>query len=131
MTYEPHYEGSPVIAGPVNGVSSASGTHSYVARAGHHLTPAVLSSGKNVFEELGRDFTLLAFDVPEATVNAFANTAHTLNIPLKIVRDSYRDERERYEARLIVVRPDQYVVWAGSDAVDAQKVLERAVGKST
>ena len=131
MIYEPNYEGSPVIAGPVNGVSSASGTHSYVARAGHHLTPAVLSSGRNVFEELGSDFTLLAFDAPDAAANAFTNAAQSLNIPLKIVRDSYRDERERYEARLIVVRPDQYVVWTGKEApVDARKLLERAVGKS-
>ena len=91
----------------------------------------MLSSGKNVFEELGSDFTLLAFDAPDVAVSTFKNAAQLLNLPLKIVRDSYRDERERYEARLVVVRPDQYVVWAGSEEpVDAGQILERAAGKS-
>ena len=54
MTYEPHYEGSPVVFGPPGGVSSAHGSHTFKARAGHHLPPQLLSSGRNVFEELGR-----------------------------------------------------------------------------
>ncbi len=37
--YEPNYEGSAVILGPPNGVSSAHGTHMFAARAGHHLAP--------------------------------------------------------------------------------------------
>ena len=59
MTYEPHYEGSPVMFGPPGGVSSAHGSHTFKARAGHHLPSQLLSSGRNVFEELGPDFTLL------------------------------------------------------------------------
>jgi hypothetical protein len=131
LTYEPNYEGSPVMMGPPNGVSSASGKHAYNARAGHHLTPAALSSGKNVFEQLGPDFTLLAFDAPDTAVKAFADAAQSLKIPLKVVQDDFRDERERYEARLVLVRPDQYVVWAGNDPPqDARKIMERAVGKN-
>ena len=33
-TYEPHYEGSPVVFGPPGGVSSAHGNHTFKARAG-------------------------------------------------------------------------------------------------
>ncbi len=62
LTYEPNYEGSPIMFGPAGGVSSAHGSHTFKARAGHHLPPQLLSSGRNVFEELGADFTLLAFD---------------------------------------------------------------------
>ena len=65
MTYEPHYEGSPVMFGPPGGVSSAHGSHTFKARAGHHLPSQLLSSGRNVFEELGPDFTLLAFDADD------------------------------------------------------------------
>jgi 2-polyprenyl-6-methoxyphenol hydroxylase-like FAD-dependent oxidoreductase len=131
LTYEPNYEGSPVIMGPPGGVSGASGKHAYTARAGHHLTPATLSSGRNVFEELGPDFTLLAFDAADATVKAFADAAASLKIPLKIIRDDFRGERERYESRLVLVRPDQYVVWAGNDPPqDARRIMERAVGKN-
>ena len=38
---------------------SAVGSHAFAARAGHHLAPQPLSSGRNVFEELGDGFTLL------------------------------------------------------------------------
>jgi 2-polyprenyl-6-methoxyphenol hydroxylase-like FAD-dependent oxidoreductase len=131
MTYEPNYEGSPVIAGPPNGVNSASGKHSYAARPGHHLTPAPLSSGRNVFEELGTEFTLLAFDAQTETVDDFIQAAQALNIPLKVVRDGYSAEREKYTARLILVRPDQYVVWAADEPPsDARKILAKAVGRS-
>ena len=46
MTYAPHYEGSSIVWGPAGSVCSASGTHSFTARAGHHLPPQVLSSGR-------------------------------------------------------------------------------------
>ena len=72
LTYEPNYEGSPIVFGPPGGVSSAHGSHTFTARAGHHLPPQLLSSGRNVFEELGPDFTLLAFDADDRTVLAFS-----------------------------------------------------------
>ena len=57
--------------GPPGGASSAHGSHTFTARAGHHLPPQLLSSGRNVFEELGPDFTLLAFDADDRTIAAF------------------------------------------------------------
>jgi hypothetical protein len=49
LSYEPHYEGSPVVLGPAGGTSSAHGTHMFMARAGHHLAPAALSPACDVF----------------------------------------------------------------------------------
>ncbi|HVA16001.1 MAG TPA: FAD-dependent monooxygenase [Stellaceae bacterium] len=128
-TYEPNYEGSSVVAGPANGKCTAHGTHSYAARAGHHLAPQPLSSGRNVFEELGAGFALLAFDARDADVQAFEAAARAGNIPLKVVRDSFAGGREAYGARLILVRPDQYVVWIGDQAPpDARVLLSKVVG---
>jgi 2-polyprenyl-6-methoxyphenol hydroxylase-like FAD-dependent oxidoreductase len=127
--YEPNYEGSPVVIGPPGGRTSAHGQHVFRARAGHHLVPQGLSSGRNVFEELGPGFALLAFDAEAADVAAFEQAARVLNVPLKVVRDSYAGGRTRYETRMILVRPDQFVAWIGDSAPnDVNAVMRRVAG---
>ena len=129
LIYEPHYEGSAVVMGPPNGACSAHGTHTHQARAGHHLTPQLLSSGRNVFEELGSGFTLLAFGDQDNAAGAFERAAQSCNVPLKIIRDTRAQGREAYEARLTLVRPDQYVVWTGDNApADVGRLIDRIVG---
>ncbi|QOZ45888.1 monooxygenase [Bradyrhizobium sp. CCBAU 53340] len=126
--FEPNYEGSPIVFGPTGGVSSAIGSHAYAARAGHHLAPQPLSSGKNVFEELGDGFTLI--DLADgAAAAAFRQAAAWLGTPLKVIEDTASGGREKYEAGQILVRPDQFVAYAGNNADDASKILMRAVGR--
>ncbi len=132
--FEPHYEGSPAVWQPTDEarVCSAKGSHRFEARAGHHLAPALLGSGANVFEALGGGFTLLAFGAQPAAVQAFRDAAVELHLPLTVVEDDADGEVARYEARLVVVRPDQFVAWAGqADGVDvawARQILKRATG---
>jgi 4-hydroxyisophthalate hydroxylase len=129
QVYEPSYEGSPVVIGPPGGRSTAHGRHVFKARVGHHLPPQVLSSGRNVFEELGRGFTLLAFGVDDAAIEPFEQAASALNVPFKTVRDTCADGRAKYEARMMLVRPDQFIVWTGEAApVNAASVVRKVVG---
>lgn len=112
-SYEPSYEGSPVVCGPPGGRSGVHGQHSFAARPGHHLAPQPLSSGRNVFEQLGTGFTLLAFNGDDRAVDAMRRAGQSLHVPVTVVRDRYDGERKRYEHPWILVRPDQYVAWAG------------------
>ncbi|MBO6716343.1 MAG: FAD-dependent oxidoreductase [Rhizobiaceae bacterium] len=126
--YEPNYEGSPVIAGCREGAApSAHGDHQMTARAGHHLAPQVLSDGVNVYERLGDGFTLLSLGSNGNAVEAFSAAAEERGLPLDIVEDGSTTAREAYGASLVLIRPDQYVGWAGEDA-DADEIVTHATG---
>jgi len=52
-----------------------------------------------------------------------------MRVALKVVRESREGCRERYEAELVLVRPDQFVAWASDGSgVDAAAILRKAVG---
>ncbi len=125
-SFEPNYEGSPIVHSTSKNLPSALGKHSFVAQAGHHLAPQILSSGRNVYEALGRNFTLIDLRNGE-TAAAFERAAQLLGVPLTIICDSPAAGRERYESEAILVRPDQFVAWAGSSGNPAD-ILKRAVG---
>ena len=128
--FEPNYEGSPIVCGIPGAICGALGSHAFPARAGHHLAPQPLSCGRNVFEELGNGFTLLCLDSDDSICRAFALAASELRAPLKIVHDSRRGDCERYEAACILVRPDHFVAWAGSDTpLNAAAILGKAIGE--
>jgi len=127
--FEPNYEGSPIVWGSPGARCSAVGSHAFAARAGHHLAPQPLSSGRNVFEELGDGFTLLALDGDDTVCRTFATAAEKIHLPLKLIRDHRTGGRERYDATYVLIRPDQFVAWAADGApADATEILRKAIG---
>ena len=70
-------------------------------------------------------------------VQAFATAAEALRMPLKIVRDTRADERNKYDAELVLIRPDQFVAWVsrgeqiGEGPFDATAILSRVIGGTT
>ncbi|BAM87551.1 monooxygenase, FAD-binding [Bradyrhizobium oligotrophicum S58] len=129
--FEPHYEGSPIVHGPDGALCSAVGRHAFPARAGHHLTPQVLSTGRNVYEELGSGFTLIELGAGDAGI-AFARAASDLGVPLKVISDTPAGGREKYQAKLVLIRPDQFIAWVSDglsdDRSEPARVLQRVVG---
>ena len=87
-----------------------------------------------MFDELGDGFTLFDFGAAEGAAGDIARVAEANGVPLKRVRDDAAPLREFYQARLILVRPDQFVAFASDgsasdgDARDAAAVIRRAVG---
>jgi 4-hydroxyisophthalate hydroxylase len=128
-SYEPHYEGSPIVWGPAGSACGVRGHHTFEARAGHHLAPRALSSGASVFERLADGFTLIALGGDQEPAAAFQAAAAGLGVPLHVIADTFDGQRAAYGRRLILVRPDQHVAWTGNDPpADAAAVLARAVG---
>ncbi|MBO0694428.1 MAG: hypothetical protein J2P58_16095, partial [Acidimicrobiaceae bacterium] len=128
-SYEPNYGGSPVVFGSEGASSGVAGSHTFAAQGGHHLAPAPLSSGRNVYEELGADFTLLSFDGDRAAVERFVSSANALGVPLTVVTDSREGDRAEFRAGLVLVRPDQFVAWAGDEEPpDLEALFRRVTG---
>jgi hypothetical protein len=127
--FEPNYRGSPIVMGPPGAETNAKGAHTFKAQPGHHLAPQMLSSNRNVFEELAPGFSLIALDAADSTVAAFAQAAEAMNLPLKIIRDTFADKRTAYEAKLMLVRPDHFVAWCANEAPAAVgAILRRVIG---
>ena len=123
--YEPHYEGSPVIVGTGEGRPSARGNHEMRARPGHHLAAQPEGTDVDLFERLtGGGFVLLR---TEGTGADLITAAERASVPLSVV-DVGADVRAAYGAHLVLVRPDQYVAWAGDQAEDADGILAAVVG---
>jgi hypothetical protein len=89
--------------------------------------PLELSNGANVFEKLSAGYTLLALDADATAVQSIHAAAAANHVPLEVVRDSFADLRRDYAAKLILVRPDQYVVWAGDSLPEEPEALLKQV----
>lgn len=127
--FEPNYEGSPVIADG-SGTPSAVGEHRFEARAGHHLAPMALSSGNRLHEKMGAGLTLVSIDGREKDVDAFRSVASVLGVPLEVIQDDSAGDRARFASRYILLRPDLFVAWAGSELpADVEGVFRRTVGR--
>jgi 2-polyprenyl-6-methoxyphenol hydroxylase-like FAD-dependent oxidoreductase len=126
--FEPNYEGSPIVMGSGRAQPSAVGSHRFAAQPGHHLAPMPLSTSRSLFEELGSGFTLIDLSDGSNT-ERFKAAASKLGIPLTCVSDTADGGRERYDAALVLVRPDHFVSWTGhAGAGDPTAVLEQAAG---
>ena len=127
--YVPHYEGSPIVWGPAGARCGTHGQHTFRARPGHHLPPVALSSGRNIFEDLGAGYTFAALTGDPGPAAAVQAAASELRIPLRVITDTPGGERAAYGCRFILIRPDQHIAWTGNEPPDdPAALLRRAAG---
>ena len=126
----PNYAGSPVVWGG-EGRSGAVGEHRHRARAGHHLSPVALADGESVFDRLSDGFTLISLGGNPAAVADFTAAAAAQGVPMTIIETPLCDSTARWQARLILIRPDHFVAFAGDTPIaPAAAILARATGRA-
>jgi 2-polyprenyl-6-methoxyphenol hydroxylase-like FAD-dependent oxidoreductase len=106
-------EGSPVIArGP---------------EAGALLTHAWLGPGRSLYDDLGEWFTLLVRR-PGAADGTIERAARARGVPLRVL-ELPAQGADRGGPALVLVRPDQYVAWAGDgEPGDGLALIDRVRG---
>jgi 2-polyprenyl-6-methoxyphenol hydroxylase-like FAD-dependent oxidoreductase len=125
------YDGSPII---VPDGSEAPPEHFMLYTPSAHpgcLAPHLwFKDGSSLYDHFGNGFTLLVTDAREdAGVTAFAAAMAQRKVPLKVLPSSDNRLRERYQARLALIRPDQHVAWRGDELPpDWARFIDRVTG---
>ena len=130
QVYEPSYEGSPVVIGPPGGKSRPRTASTCSRRAPGIIwcrrscrRAATCSRSWGAASRCWRSTSTMR------RCGRSSRRRAALKVPLKVVRDSYADGRTKYETRMILVRPDQFIVWIGDKApADAGRSCARSPG---
>ena len=90
---------------------------------------AWLAPGHSTLDLFGRGYVLLDFCAAPGASDAIARAASARAVPLRVNKIPDEHVAQRYERRLVVVRPDGHVAWRGDSApADAGALLDRLRG---
>jgi 2-polyprenyl-6-methoxyphenol hydroxylase-like FAD-dependent oxidoreductase len=129
ITFGGRYDGSPIIVGDGT-TPPPDRANEYVPTAcpGGRPPHAWLADGRSLFDTFHAEWTLLAFDDRPREAARFAEAAAAAGIDLRIVAHPDPELLARYEAPLVLVRPDQIVAWRGTDGEAAAQVVRQVLG---
>ena len=92
-----------------------------------------LSDGSAIFDQFGKDWTLLNFSDDDCGQKFIMSAAEDLSVPVRQVDLSNEElARKLYERNLVLIRPDQHVAWranAISDLGLAKEIVGTVSGK--
>ena len=91
-----------------------------------------LQDGSSLYDHFGAGYTLLVIQGDGAEAAAFAAAAAKRGVPLKVIAPGEERLAELYQARFVLIRPDQHVAWRGARLPDdPQFLLDRITGHPT
>src|SRR6516225_8750147 len=106
------YPDSPIVCGePDAEIPGTALDYRPSTVPGVRLPSVVLADGTPIYDRLGPWFTLISCGVPPSTELGAA--AARCNMPLSVLRLDQPELEQVYGRGLILVRPDQHVVWRG------------------
>jgi len=90
-----------------------------------------LKDGTSLYDHFGKGYTLLATNGPGNDVDAFAAHAAARGLPLTVLEPDDGRLLPRYEARFVLVRPDQHVAWRADRLPDDPgPLLDQIAGRA-
>jgi 2-polyprenyl-6-methoxyphenol hydroxylase-like FAD-dependent oxidoreductase len=124
------YENSPVICSEPN-VQADGDFVAYrpTTLPGCRLPSIFLGDGSALFDRLGRWFTVISFSGADPSELVSAAKKHRL--PLIHIMIDRPDLEPIYEAKMVLVRPDQHVCWRGNSLSNnhaADRVIQTILG---
>jgi hypothetical protein len=125
------YEGSPVIV--PDGTPEPPDEYSeytQTARPGHRAPHAWFTDGRSTLDLFGQGFVLLRFERPSDGEDRLEREAKESSIPLRVIDIRQPEIADRYERRLVLVRPDGQVAWRGDELpADVRALLSIVTGR--
>ena len=125
------YDASPIVIDDGTPPIPEGQAYSPTARPGARLPHLWLPDGASLYDRLGNGLSLLRLR-DDANMAPFIESAAAGHVPLTVVELRDQALEERYEAPLLLVRPDQHVAWRGPsvDRVTARTLIDRICGAS-
>jgi 2-polyprenyl-6-methoxyphenol hydroxylase-like FAD-dependent oxidoreductase len=129
VTFGGRYDGSAIVVAD-GSTPPPDATNSYQPSAcpGGRPPHAWLANGRSLYDTFHSEWTLLQLGPQPLDASAFLAAASRLGMDLKAVTHSADDLLALYEARWVLIRPDQVVAWRGHDDQQALQVLQQAMG---
>ena len=126
------YEGSPIVCSEPSVHPNADFIrYEPTTISGCRLPSTFLSDDSALFDRLGPWFTLVTFGTQDPS--PLLSAAHQHRLPLTHLALDEPDLEPIYQAKILLVRPDQHVCWRANSANDnraAQQVVKTALGLS-
>ena len=123
------YESSPVVSPEPDAPAVDPLIYEGSTWPGSRLPHVFLEDGSPLHDNLGLYFTLVVTGDRPADGEAFEAAAASLGIPLKVFSTRSETARRVLQHPLILVRPDQHIVWRGAEApADCRDVMALVSG---
>lgn len=122
------YAGSPIVASGHAEAAPPTLEYRPSAAPGNRL-PHFVVDGQSIYDQLGKEFTLLSAG-SSALAEQIAATAAAAGVPMTTVEVDPNLCQEHLGARVVLVRPDQHVAWRDEDVPqDPKSVVTFVTGR--